>query len=276
MSSRSRPSRLWRTLIPTAIACLALPAAAGAVTEKATLHAAFRPDKLGAPTTIAFEFELETSEGLAPPPLDNIELKIPAGVNYTTTTLGLAICEPQRLQEKGVEGCSPNSRIGYGKAFVEVPFGTGSGQELPEIQAVMGPPHNGNMVVLFYANGTTPVSAQLVFSGEVLPAGGVFGSQLDTAVPPVPSVPDGPDVSIVRVQTTIGPEHITYYKHVHGQLVPFAPVGVSVPERCPHGGFPFSANFTFDDGSHASTSTTVPCPPPVHKHHRRRRHTKTK
>jgi hypothetical protein len=204
--------------------------------------------------------------------LNAIELKMPAGMNYTATTLGLAICQPAQLLARGLEGCSPNSRIGYGQAFVEVPFGIGSGQELPEIQAVMGPPHEGNMVVLFYTNGTTPVSAQLVFTGEVLPDTGVFGSRLSAQVPPVPSVPDGPDVSIVRVQTTIGPEHLTYYKHVHGRLVPFHPVGVQVPERCPHGGFPFSASFGFTDGSQASASTTVPCP--TRKHHSRKPKTK--
>jgi hypothetical protein len=101
----------------------------------------------------------------------------------------------------------------------------------------------------------------LVFTGEVLPAYGVFSSQLATAVPLIASVPGGPDVSILSVQSTIGPSQLTYYRHSHGRLVPFHPVGVSVPERCPRGGFPFAARFVFQDGSSASASTTVPCPP---------------
>ena len=95
---------------------------------------------------------------------------MPAGMNYTETTLGLAICQPEVLATEGLAGCPANSRLGFGSAFVEVPFGNGSGTELPEIQAVMGPSNNGNIVVLFYANGKTPVSAQLVFKGEVQPA----------------------------------------------------------------------------------------------------------
>jgi hypothetical protein len=114
--------------------------------------------------------------------------------------------------------------------------------------------------VLFYANGLYPVYAQLSFAGEVLPDRGRYGSQLATNVPLVTSVPGGPDVSIVRVKTTIGPSHLTYYKHVHGRLVAFKPRGVSVPERCPRGGFPFAGDFTFQDGSHTSTKTVVPCP----------------
>jgi hypothetical protein len=260
-----------KTLTATAalLLCACMPAVASATTaEKATLHASFSPDKLGASTTIGFEFQVATAEGLAPPPLTSINLHMPAGMNYTITTLGLAICQPEALLKGGLSGCPANSRLGSGSAYVEVPFGTGAGQELPEIQAVMGPPHNGNMVILFYANGKTPVFAQLVFTGEVLPASGIFGSELSTAVPAIPSVPNGPNVSIISVKSTIGPGHLLYQKHVHGKLVYFHPTGIAVPEHCPHGGFPFSASFAFEDGSTASASTTVPCPPPVRRHHK--------
>jgi hypothetical protein len=179
--------------------------------------------------------------------------------------LGLAVCQPAALVAGGIAGCPPNSRLGYGSANVEVPFGTGAGQEIPEVQAVAGPSPKGNLVVLFYANGLYPISAQLAFSGEVLPATGRFGSQLQTAVPLVTSVPGGPDVSIVSVTSTIGPSHLTYYKHVHGRVVAFQPRGVSVPERCPRGGFPFAAEFAFQDGSSTTAQTTVPCPPARHR-----------
>jgi hypothetical protein len=237
------------------------PVSSQAVSVRASLHASFTPDLLGVPTTIAFGFDLSTSEGTAPPPLTALDLRMPAGLNYTTTTLGLAICNPAVLLAKGLSGCSPNSRLGFGSAVVEVPFGTGAGHEIPEVQALAGPSPNGNLVVLFYANGLRPVYAQLDFTGEVLPAYGRFGSQLAATVPLVTSVPNGPDVSVVSVTTTIGPSHLTYYKHVHGRLVAFHPRGVSVPERCPRGGFPFTAAFTFQEGAHASASTTVPCPP---------------
>ncbi|HVA20444.1 MAG TPA: hypothetical protein VMU55_09720 [Solirubrobacteraceae bacterium] len=247
------------------LVCGVLTATAAATTERASLHASFSPNKLGAPTTISFGFHVETTEGAAPPPMTSLDLRMPAGISYTTTTLGLAICQPAVLQAKGLAGCSPNSRLGFGSALVEVPFGTGAGHEIPEIQAVAGPSPGGNLVVLFYANGTSPVSAQLVFQGEVLAASGAFGTQLAANVPLVTSVPGGPDVSIVSVNTTIGPSHLIYYKHVHGKKVAFHPRGVSVPEHCPRGGFPFAAEFVFQDGSSTGATTTVPCPP-------RRRH----
>lgn len=240
--------------------CALLPASALAVSEDATLNASFSPDRLGAPTTITFGFHLSTIEGTAPPPLIGIDLQMPAGINYTTTTLGLAICKPAVLIAQGVAGCPPNSRLGYGTAFVEVPFGTGAGHEIPEVQALSGPSPNGNLVVLFYANGLYPVDAQLAFSGEVLPDSGDYGSQLTTTVPLVTSVPGGPDVSVVSVTSTIGPSHLTYYKHVRGRRVAFHPRGVSVPEHCPRGGFPFDAQFSFEDGTQTTAQTTVPCP----------------
>lgn len=252
-----------RTLVAAAVvlACGCLPAAAAAqAKEKATLTTSFTPDRLGATTTVGFSFNITTTEGLAPPPLNSIHLHMPAGMNYAETTLGLAICQPEVLATEGLAGCPVNSRLGFGSAFVEVPFGNGSGTELPEIQAVMGPSNNGNIVVLFYANGKTPVSAQLVFKGEVQPAGGPFGSQLATLVPPIPSVPGGNNVAILSVKATIGPEDLTYEKHVHGKLVHFKPLGIGVPEHCPRGGFPFSASFTFEDGSATSASAKVPCP----------------
>jgi hypothetical protein len=249
------------TALLAALACAVLPATAAATTEKATLRASFSPDRLGASTTISFGFHVSTLEGTAPPPLTHVDLHMPAGMNYTRTQLGLSICQPEPLLQDGIAGCSPNSRLGFGKAFVEVPFGTGAGHEIPELQALMGPSPNGNLVVLFYASGLFPVTAQLTFLGEVLPDHGRFGSQLVTTVPPVASVPGGPGVSIVDVESTIGPSHLTYYKHVHGRKVPFTPQGVLVPTSCPRGGFPFTAEFGFQDGGSTTASTAVPCPP---------------
>jgi hypothetical protein len=226
------------------------------------LHTSFSPDRLGASTTIGFGFDVAGENGAVPPPLRSLSLKLPAGINYLSTTLGLAICQPAALLENGLAGCSPNSRLGFGSAFVEVPFGETSGHEIPDIQALMGPPHNGNIVVLFYADGREPVYAQLVFTGELIAGSQTLGGSLNAAIPLVPSVPSGPPVSIVNVRTTIGPSHLTYYERVHGRTISFHPKGVSVPARCPRGGFVFSALFSFDDGTSTTARDIVPCPPP--------------
>jgi hypothetical protein len=35
---------------------------------------------------------------------------------------------------------------------------------------------------------------------------------------------------------------------------------IIVPSRCPAGGFPFAADFTYADGSSGNTINKVPCP----------------
>jgi hypothetical protein len=240
--------------------CCCLPATAGA-TQTVTLHTSFSPDKLGASTTVGFSFQISGAEGGLPAPLTGLNLHLPPGIDYVTTTLGLSICQPATLLERGLAGCPPNSRLGFGSALVEVPFGTGAGHEIPEIQAVMGPPHDGNIVVLFYANGQEPVYAQIIFQGELIAGSGSLDGDLNTAIPLIPSVTNGPPVSVLNVTATIGPSHLTYYKYVHGSKVAFHPKGVSVPDTCPRGGFPFSADFTFLDGTSAVANSVVPCPP---------------
>jgi hypothetical protein len=225
------------------------------------LHAAFSPERLGESTTVVFGFDISNPEGGLPAPLSGVNLVLPTGINYLTTTLGLATCRPEALLARGLAGCSPNSRLGHGEALVEVPFGTAAGHEIPNIQAIMGPPRNGNIVVLFYADGRAPVFAQLVLQAELIQGFGSVGGRLDTTVPVIPSVANGPPVSILSVQATIGPSGLTYYAHRHGRTIPFHPKGVSLPPRCPRGGFHFSASFAFIDGSSAPASTTVPCPP---------------
>jgi hypothetical protein len=252
--------------IAALLVCCCLPATAGAA-QTATLHTSFSPDRLGASTTVGFSFQIVNTDGGLPAPLTSLSLSLPPGIDYVTTTLGLAICQPAALLARGLAGCPPNSRLGFGSAFVEVPFGEGSGREIPDIQALMGPPHNGNLVVLFYANGEQPVYAQIVFQGELVSGSETLGGDLNAAIPLIPSVPNGPPVSVVSVQSTIGPSHLTYYKHVHGRRVAFHPQGVSVPLHCPAGGFPFSATFGFADGTSTIANSVVPCPPPTR--HRR-------
>jgi hypothetical protein len=244
--------------------CLLVPVTTQAA-ETVALHASFSPDKLGASTTIGFGFTIANTEGGLPSPLTHIDLSMPQDMNYITSDLGIATCEPQLLVEKGLAGCPANSRLGSGDAYVEVPFGQSAGREIPDIEALMGPPHNGNAVVLFYANGLAPVYAQIVFQAEIVASSGAFGESLDGAIPLIASVTNGPPVSIINVNSTIGPNHLTYYKRVHGKLVGYSPQGVDLPETCPHGGFPFSAQFGFLDGSTVTAKTTVPCPPPTHR-----------
>jgi hypothetical protein len=235
---------------------------AASAAQLVTLSAQFRPNRLGAPTTIEFGIDVSSSTpGAVPSPVTDVDLSLPAGLGLATSTLGLAVCQPATLLRRGPDGCPANARVGTGSAQGKL---TSEGEVITEaatVYAFLGPRLNEDEQVLFYVAGENPVSAELVFSGRLLPSPSArFGGHLDTAIPIVPAWQDGPDIAVTSFSSTLGPLGLTYYRHIHGGFVPFHPKGIGVPLRCPLGGFPFAARLTFLDGSEVMSRTAVPCP----------------
>jgi hypothetical protein len=225
------------------------------------LTAALSPERLGHGTTLGFAFEIIAPPGdRVPPPLTQLNVLYPANIGIALSGIGIATCSAITLEVFGPEGCPPDSRMGSGWALVEIPIGPEIVGEVGEISVVRAPTQNGHFGILVYAKGQTPVDAHIVFPGLLLGAPSPFGGLIHMAVPLVPSLPEAPDVSVVHVQTTIGPSHLTYYERVHGKVVAYNPQGILLPNRCPRGGFQFGATFSFQDGSQASAHTAVPCP----------------
>jgi len=223
------------------------------------LNVSLSPDRLGASTTLTFGFHVRSTTAVVPSPTMNIDLRLPEGLEIDNSTLGVETCSPLALAEVGPEGCSPNAVMGIGKGLVEIPLGPTALQESVNISMLMGTPVHEHTTMLFYADGESPVSAQVVFYGELLPDSAPYGAHIDTDIPLVQTVPGGPVASVVAVQTTFGPAHLTYYRWVNKQRRSYRPVGMTIPARC-HGGFPFEARFRFLDGTSASAKQTVPCP----------------
>jgi hypothetical protein len=224
------------------------------------LEVALTPERLGHGTTIEFGFRIAAPAGTVPPPLTAIDLSYPAHLGIATSGLGIATCSPAILEEVGSQGCPADSRMGYGSAIAEIQDGPEILKETAAISIFMEPIQNGSIALLFFADAETPVSAQIVFRGLLLPAPAPFGGDLAIAVPLVPSVPGVPDVAVVRLRSTIGPRSLTYYKHIHGHTVAYRPKGIVLPTRCPHGGFPFAATFRFADNTRTTSRAVVPCP----------------
>jgi hypothetical protein len=227
-----------------------------------SLTATLTPERLGHGTTLGFGFDVATQPGHVPPPLTQLSVLYPANIGIALSGVGIATCTAVTLEIFGPEGCPPDSRMGFGSALAEIPIGPEIIQENGEISVVRAPTENGHFAILVYAKGVRPVDARIVFPGLLLGAPSPFGGLIRMAVPLVPSVPEAPDVAVVHVQTTIGPDHLTYYERVHGKLVAYNPQGILLPNRCPRGGFQFGATFSFLDGSRASAHTAVPCPRP--------------
>lgn len=243
-----------------AICVLCIPQRAAAADQSVNLTAALTPERLGAGTTIHFGFTVQFAPGQAPIPISQIDLLYPQGLGIATSGLGIATCKAAVLEAQGPPGCPPNSLMGYGEGVVEVPFGPQLLQETARTATFMAPVHNGRLGLLFYANGETPVAAQLVFPGLVLPAADPFGGDLNALLPLVPTLPEAPDAALIKLTTTLGPSHITYFEFRKGQTIPYHPQGILLPPRCPRGGFQFAARFVFADGTRTSAYATVACP----------------
>ena len=207
-----------------------------------------------------FGFKIATPNGTVPPPLIGMDLLYPAHIGLVTSELGLKNCTTPILEELGPEGCPADSLMGYGTALVEIPFSPEIIHETAQITTWMGPLKNGELQLLFNAEGRTPVYSQLVFPGIVTHAQPPYGGRLNTSIPVIESLPEAAHPAVTQMQATIGPMHITYYLHVRGNVIAYHPTGLSLPTKCPHHGFKFAATFSFLDGTHATAHDTVPCP----------------
>jgi hypothetical protein len=243
--------------LATLLTCLSLTATAHAA-QTVKLHATLTPERPGQGTTIGFGLQISTPAGHVPSPLTEVSISYPASLQVALSGLGLASCSTEVLETFGARGCPAESLMGYGSALAEIPVGSEAVDVAAHVTLLRAPV--AGFALLFYAEATTGVSAQFAFPGQLLPAPAPFGGRIAIDVPLVPGLPAGPDVAVVQLNSTIGPEHITYYEHHHGHWISYHPQGILLPNNCPHGGFPFTASLTFLDGTYTTAHTTVPCP----------------
>jgi hypothetical protein len=243
-----------------AILALAVMPCSGLAAQSARLEVSLTPEHLGQGTTVEFGFDIAAIGGGVPSPVTQIDLRYPKHLGIATGGLGIASCTTTFLSELGPEGCPSQSLMGYGTATAEIQ-GVAEIIEERAITAVfMAPLAKGNINLAFYVNGKTPLAAYLLFPGLLLPAAPPYGGDLAITVPLLESFPNGPDVALVKLRSTIGPLGVTYYEHIHHEFVPYQPSGIILPSSCPSHGFPFAVSFAFADGSHTTSRATVPCP----------------
>ena len=252
-----------RAALSLACACICavvgLPAGAQA-TQSARLSATLTPEHLGQGTTIGFRLRIVVAAGKIPPPLTEVNLRYPDNLGIATSGLGLATCATATLEALGPEGCPSESVMGTGSVVAEIPIGPEIVYESAPVTIFRAPTENGQIALLLYANGASPVNAQLVLPSLLLSATAPFGGRVQIGVPVVPSLPDSPDVAVVELNTTLGPLGVTYYEREHGRTIAYQPKGLQLPDSCPRGGFPFAAELSFVDGSATTAHTLVACP----------------
>lgn len=239
-------------VVSMALTFLVVPFDAAGAAPTAVMGAALEPERLGKPTTISASFRISSPEP-HPPVLTGVRLEYPRNLGFATSGLGVAACDPALLEENGPEACPTNAHMGHGSALVEIPLGGFLHEERVELEVFAGPSPNGYLHVLVSGVGSFPVSAISVLSAELLPSG------LSITVPPIPTLPEGPYVSLVEMHLELG-GHLTYYERVHDAMVAYHPPGVGLPDSCPRGGFQFASTFSFLGGQTAGARTRVACP----------------
>jgi hypothetical protein len=257
---RARRANLLRAIVCAILAVVIVSPASSRAETSATLHVALTPERLGRGTTIKFGFDLAGPAGSVPQPVTTISLFYPRHFGILTSGLGHASCTTETLEVRGPPGCPSRSLMGFGTATGAIQVGDERVDEQALTSVYLAPFQNGEIALLFFLDAYTPLLAERIFDGALQSAPPPFGGALTIDVPAIEGFPEGPDVALVKLRSTIGPLGITYYEHIHGHFIPYQPSGIVLPLHCPKGGFPFAARFTFADGYRLTATRKVRCP----------------
>ncbi|HWG07420.1 MAG TPA: hypothetical protein VN672_00270 [Solirubrobacteraceae bacterium] len=192
------------------------------------------------------------------PPLAGVNFYLPKGAKINSA--GFGKCSESVLKNTGPTGCSKSSVASpVGHALGEVTFGTERVPEEATLQAFFGT-NNG---LLFYVNGSSPVSLEFVSSGTYVNYNKEgYGLELKTTVPAIATVPGAPLASTKTINIKVGAAIKKGKK-----LISYG----TLPKTCPKGGFPVKSELIFggnyggerEFGIPAETVTVTyksPCP----------------
>jgi hypothetical protein len=251
---------------------VALPSAAAA-NQSVHLSASLTPEHLGAGTSIGLGVEINALTGKVPSPLRQLDVRYPKNLGIALSGLGLETCTAATLEALGPTGCPVDSVMGYGSVLGEIPFGPAIIREPAKLTILRAEDQDGHIAMLFDAQGLSPVGANIVLPGLLLPADPPYGGDISIALPLIPSLPEAPNVAFVQLRAVIGPTAGLVYQEHHGaETVSYIPKGILLPDRCPRGGFPFDAAVAFQGGEHATARAKVACPADAPSRHKRHRH----
>jgi hypothetical protein len=247
----SRRAALAAALAVLAVAGWATSAGAGTATAAtmATIHGSFLPDRLGARTALTVAMRFSGGEEGIPSPLRGMVLRLPAGL--VLDLRGVTRCAPARLR-RGVRGCPRSALVGRGRAVLEVKAGSQTIPEESVISILRGPDRRGGPTLQIFGQGETPLYQSATSTALVQRDAPPFGLKLAVSVPRIPTITFEPDASFTALSLTLGGLGRSPRAHAAGTL--------REPRRCPSGGFPLAASFSFADGSRAQAAARIPCP----------------
>jgi hypothetical protein len=169
------------------------------------------------------------------PPLSGVNIYLPRGTKLEPK--GFKTCTKETLENLGPIACPPGSSASaIGHVLGEVTFGSERVTEEATLQAFFTP--GGGL--LFYTNGTEPVSLQVVSAGRFvkLPRANKFAWELKTVVPVVKGPPGAAYAAAKRITLKAGAARRKGKGWVFFGTVP-------KKHECPKHGFPAKVEVFF-------------------------------
>lgn len=249
---------------------LAAPAAAPAA-GPIRFSAGFGVDAhLGSPTSL--EIALAVQPGL--PLVTEVRVLTPAGIDLSTSGLGMASCERSEQAFLQVWNpfrhhlCPENALMGVGRASAELRFDP---DEVFDGAARIALYSSGSVGdkpgLLILADAVRPVRLQLSYRGYIYVPPPGFGVGIALQVNPIPRPPFNAPVALSSFRLVVGDDSIRYTRTSGGRRESYAPRAVPLPRTCPAEGFRFRAIVRFADDPRypdaprrVQDDAVVPCP----------------
>lgn len=241
-----RAPRAGLALASVALCAAPTTAAAEEPPTTGTFAPALLPATPGAHAGFKITVKFAGGEFGMPSQVTHVALHMPAGLRYQVR--GLKICPAARLKAHGLGGCPADTRIGAGHALMGAHLGASNITEEAQIWAFLGPAHNGLPSIELLGQGETPLEESVVLTGVWQRDQAPYGARIDFSVPPIPTVPLEPSASTISFSLEVGGA-----RHAHGRAA------VILPRKCPAGGLPFAADFSYANGTSSRSTARVPC-----------------
>jgi hypothetical protein len=226
--------------------------------ESLTLEPRFTPDLPGAATNLSLDAQLVSSPGTTPPPITRFVLYGPAGMGIDVR--GAGTCTEKILEQTGPRGCPADSRAGFGGGVGVLALPNETIHAPYTLDFFFAPQAHGHLRLLIYVNTVAPVAVEFVLVAKEVSAPKPYGIGFSVEVPPVSTFPGAPNASVESAFVSVGGPDVAYYESIHGRRTLVHVRGLTVPKRCPSGGFPTEGKAYLADGSSLTVDPTIPCP----------------
>lgn len=219
--------------------------------------------RLGASTSVTLA--LRVSDQL--PPVTEVRLFTPVGIDLNDSGLGLATCLRPEAELRDVmhavvhRSCPGNALMGTGRATAQLrfdPLEVYSAEAQLRLYAGRSVGDKPGLLVL--ADAFRPVRTQLSYRGYLYVAPPGFGLGMALQVLPIPDPPFGAPVALSTFRLTVGGAGLRYVRRAHGRRTRYRPRAIPLPRSCPSGGFRFRAIVRFADGQRIAEDARAPCP----------------